>query len=63
MMEPGEIEEIKAVGRIHVLIGNAGGVQMKINDKPTKPLGNPGEVIKMNIDLQNMQQFIDQSTG
>lgn len=63
LMEPGETQEFSAVNRMHVLIGNAGGIQMKINDKPTKPLGKPGEVIRMNIDLENLQQFIDQSTG
>jgi len=62
-MEPGEIQEFNAEKRMLVTIGNAGGIQMKINDKPTKPLGSPGEVIKMNINLENLQQFIDQPTG
>ncbi|MBN2317770.1 MAG: helix-turn-helix domain-containing protein [Acidobacteria bacterium] len=63
LMEPGEERIFNAAERLFILIGNAGGVQMKINGKPTKPLGDPGEVIKMNIDLDNLQQFLDKSTG
>ena len=63
LMEPGEERVFNARERLFILIGNAGGVQLKINGKPTKPLGNPGEVIKMNIDLENLQQFLDKSTG
>ena len=59
LMEPGEEQVFSAVESLFILIGNAGGVQLKINGKPTKPLGNPGEVIKMNIDLENLQQFLD----
>jgi cytoskeleton protein RodZ len=63
MMEPGETEVFYASERMQVLIGNAGGIQMKINDMPTKPLGNRDQVIRMNIDLNNLQQFIDPSVG
>jgi len=63
LMEPGETQIFDAVERFHILLGNAGGVLMKINDKPTKPLGNSGEVIRLDINLKNLQQFIDQSAG
>ena len=63
LMEPGEELVFNAAGRLFILIGNAGGVQMKLNGESTKPLGNPGEVIKMNIDLENLQQFLDKSAG
>ncbi len=63
LMEPGEERVFNARERLFILIGNAGGVQLKINGKPTKPLGDPGEVIKMNIDLENLQQFLDKSAG
>jgi len=63
LMEPGEEQVFNALERLSILVGNAGGVHLKINGKPTKPLGDPGEVIKMNIDLQNLQQFLDNPTG
>jgi cytoskeleton protein RodZ len=63
LMEPGEKRVFNARERLFILIGNAGGVQLKINGKPTRPLGDPGEVIKMNIDLENLQQFLDKSAG
>ena len=63
LMEPGEKRVFNARERLFILIGNAGGVQLKINGKPTKPLGDPGEVIKMNIDPENLQQFLDKSAG
>lgn len=63
LMEPGEEQVFNALERLFILVGNAGGVHLKINGKPTKPLGDPGEVIKMNIDLQNLQQFLDNPTG
>jgi len=59
LMEPGETEFFIADNRIGMLIGNAGGIIMRINNNPTKPLGIAGEVIRMNIDPLNIQQFID----
>jgi len=63
LMEPGEERKFNAAERLYILLGNAGGVQLKLNGKPTKPLGDPGEVIKMNVDLENLQQFLKISTG
>ena len=63
LMEPGEERVFNAAERLFILIGNAGGVQLKLNGQPTKPLGNPGEVIKMNVDLENLQQFLNKSPG
>jgi cytoskeleton protein RodZ len=63
IMETGETRVFRARKRLRVTIGNAGGIHMKINGEPSKPLGKPGEVIRMNIDSDNYQQFIDQSAG
>lgn len=63
IMEAGETLVFRAQKRLRLIIGNAGGIRMKINDKPSKILGKPDEVIRMNIDLDNYQQFIDQSAG
>lgn len=63
LMEPGETQESNANDRIRVKIGNAGGIQMKINDKPVKSLGDSGDVVTLNIDLESLQQFFDQPAG
>ncbi len=63
LMEPGETQTILAEENVRILLGNAGGVQMKINGKPAKPLGNPGEVIRITIDTENLQQYINPSAG
>ena len=61
LMEPGESEVFKADKRLKVLIGNAGGVFVEINGTATKPLGNSGEVIRMDITPENVRQFMDLS--
>ncbi|MEJ2109101.1 MAG: DUF4115 domain-containing protein [Acidobacteriota bacterium] len=61
LMEAGDTDVFKADKRLKVLIGNAGGVHVKINDKTTKSLGNTGEVIRMDITPENFRQFIDLS--
>jgi cytoskeleton protein RodZ len=63
LMEPGETQEFNATDRVRVKLGNAGGVQMKINNKPIKSLGVSGDVVTMNIDLDSLQRFLDQSAG
>jgi cytoskeletal protein RodZ len=63
LMEPGETQECNANDRKRVKIGNAGGVQMKINDKPVKSFGDSGDVVTLNIDLGSLQQFFDQPAG
>jgi hypothetical protein len=62
-MESGETQECNANDRIRVKIGNAGGVQMKINGKPVKSFGDSGDVVTLNIDLGSLQQFFDQPAG
>ncbi len=37
-------------GKIHLKIGNAGGLKVKVDGKPLKPLGKPGEVVHLYID-------------
>ena len=58
LMEPGEVQTFTAKENMHIIIGNAGGVRVKINDKPTKPLGMSGDVVHMDIEPQNLMQYI-----
>jgi cytoskeleton protein RodZ len=63
LLEPGQVEVMDAQERFRIILGNAGGVIIKLNGKQTKPLGKRGEVIKIDIGLDNLQQYIDQSAG
>ncbi len=62
-MQPGEIQQVSAGEKFQIILGNAGGIQLKINGKPAKPLGKPGEVIKLIIDAGKLQELLDQSAG
>jgi cytoskeletal protein RodZ len=63
LLEPGEAKSFNASQQFKIVIGNAGGVQMRINGQPAKPLGKPGEVVRKKINYQNLPEFINHSTG
>jgi cytoskeletal protein RodZ len=63
LLEPGEVQSLDAAEKFFLVIGNAGGVHLKINGKPAKPIGNPGEVVKLLIDEKNLPDLIDQTAG
>lgn len=59
LMLPGESELFFADESARIRIGNAGGINMKINDRPTRALGGPGEVVSMDINPDNIEKFTD----
>ena len=63
LLEPGEVQSINAAERFVIRLGNAGGVTLKINGKPAKPLGKAGEVIDLLINKTNLPEYIDQTAG
>jgi cytoskeleton protein RodZ len=63
LLEPGQAQSFNASERFYIIVGNAGGVHLKINGKPAKPLGKPGEVVKMLIDEKNIPELIDNNAG
>ena len=58
-LRPGETELLFADKSARIRIGNAGGIRVKINDVPTKPLGRTGEIITMDINPDNTKQFTE----
>ncbi len=46
VLGPGETETVQAHGEILLSVGNAGGIDFRIDDKRGMPLGRPGEVRK-----------------
>jgi cytoskeleton protein RodZ len=62
-LEPGETQSFNAAEQLSVTLGNAGGVRLRLNGKAVRPLGKPGDVIRMIINQKNLQEFIDQTAG
>jgi cytoskeletal protein RodZ len=44
VLEEGESETLEANGEIVLSVGNAGGLAIRVNDRPAAPLGRSGEV-------------------
>ncbi len=63
ILEPGEAQSFDAAEHFFIVIGNAGGVHLRINGLPAKPLGKPGEVVKMLINSQSLPDLVKQVTG
>jgi cytoskeleton protein RodZ len=63
VLEPGEAQSFDASEHFFIVIGNAGGVHLRINGLPAKPLGKPGEVVKMLINSKSLPDLIKQATG
>jgi cytoskeletal protein RodZ len=62
-LERGETHSFKAEEEMVITLGNAGGVNLRINGKAVKPLWKSGEVVKLIINRKNLQEFIDQTAG
>ncbi len=63
LLEAGEVQSFRADDRFYLIVGNAGGVHLKINGKPAKPLGKQGEVMKLLINEKNLPDLIDKAPG
>jgi cytoskeleton protein RodZ len=63
IMEPGEVQSFSAAQKFFVVVGNAGGVHLKINGKPARQLGESGKVIRLLINDTNLPNLIDQTAG
>jgi hypothetical protein len=59
VLASGESQTFEAHGQIVLSVGNAGGLVLKVNDRPGVTLGRSGEV-KRNIviDKQNLPSFV-----
>jgi cytoskeleton protein RodZ len=60
VLAEGESETFAAQGEIVLSVGNAGGLSLKVNDRPTLPLGRSGEVRKnIVITRQNLPSLVE----
>jgi cytoskeletal protein RodZ len=57
ILEPGATRKFTAENSIYISIGNAAGLELKINDVPMKPLGKSGQVRSVTITPENLKDF------
>ncbi len=61
VLAEGETQTLEARGEIVLSVGNAGGLSVRVNDRPALPLGRSGEVRKnIVITRQNLPALVDQ---
>jgi cytoskeleton protein RodZ len=63
LLEPGEVQTFDAEEKFWLVIGNAGGIRLKINGKPLRQLGLPGEVRRLLIDKKSLPDLLDTTAG
>jgi cytoskeleton protein RodZ len=62
-LESGSSQVFDADERFFLVIGNAGAIHLKINGKPVRPLGKPGEVVRVLINEQSLKDLIEKSSN
>jgi len=61
VLAEGESQTLEARGEIVLSVGNAGGLSIRVNDRPALPLGRSGEVRKnIVITRQNLPSLVDE---
>jgi cytoskeleton protein RodZ len=63
LLKPGEAQAVSASEQLLMILGNAGGVRVRINGKPAKSMGKSGEVVKTLINEKNLQDLLDHTSG
>jgi transcriptional regulator with XRE-family HTH domain len=64
VLEEGESETLEARGEIVLSVGNAGGLAIRVNDRPGLPLGRSGEVRKnIVITRQNLPSLLQEDAA
>lgn len=63
LLNPGEVESLGAAEKLFIILGNAGGVHLKINGMPARPLGQSGEVLRLLITEKSIPNLLEQTAG
>ena len=63
ILQPGNGRSFTATESFYLILGNAGGVRLKINGEFIKPLGKSGEVVRVLINEQNIKELLAKSSG
>jgi hypothetical protein len=64
VLAEGESQTLEARGEIVLSVGNAGGISIRVNDRPALPLGRSGEVRKnIVITRQNLPSLVERDAA
>src|SRR5262245_5382207 len=58
ILEPGMTRKYTAQNKLIISVGNAGGLELKLNDKPMKAIGKSGQVREIVITPETAKNFI-----
>ena len=58
ILKPGMTRKFTAMNSIHITVGNAGGLTMKLNGQQLKPLGESGRVRQLTITPENLKDIV-----
>ena len=56
VLNPNEVENLKAHDAFDVTVGNASGIALTLNGEPLKPLGKRGEVKSVHLTREDMKK-------
>jgi hypothetical protein len=63
VLEPGATRHYSAQKTINMVVGNAGGLSLTVNDREISPLGKSGEVRQFTITPENAAQLKSSAPG
>ena len=62
-LSPGDVEFFTASRTVSLIVGNAGGVSLRINDRAAKTLGQAGQVVRLTINEDTLPSLLDPSVS
>lgn len=63
ILKPGDTFQRSFTGTVLVKLGNAGGVTLSLNGKPTRALGAPGQVVSLELSSANYETYLPDPEG
>lgn len=63
LLNAGDVESFGAMEKLFIVLGNAGGVHLKVNGMSLRQLGKSGEVLRLVISEKTIRDLIDQTGG
>lgn len=58
ILEPGMTRQFTAESLLNVIVGNAGGLNLKLNDQKMKTIGKSGQIRQLVITPENFKDFL-----
>lgn len=59
ILQPGTTRRYTALSKLRLMLGNAGGVDVRINDQPLRPLGKEGQIRSITITPDTLKDLVE----